>query len=112
MDRAREMAKTRPSTTLIGESLSQSGSLTDEARLLLEIIQWKRWRLQRAGIEPKRVYMNFKTKQGLERGIFHKGCVTVVPRGTARVATVCGLDIHEVADLPDGFVDVSGDEEY
>lgn len=100
-----------PATTAV-QAQARDEKLNQEAKFLLEIIRYKAWKLRRAGLEPKRVYMSTRTKMRLERGIYHGGAVVVVPNGRDRVPTVCGLTIHECNDLLDGFVDVAGDDEY
>ena len=82
--------------------------VSDEVRLLLEIIKYKKWQLEKFGFQPKRVYMSFRTKRKLHGGLYTPCLVTVVPHGRERRDTILGLDIHE-ADIPDYTVDIGCD---
>jgi hypothetical protein len=85
---------------------------SEEALALMDTIQHKISRMFAGGLEPRRVFMNYRTKLILMGGPFHRSCVIVIPRGQQRIDTVLGLDIHIVDSLPDGFVDIGADEQY
>ena len=92
-----------------GLSVEYRQQLTEEVRLLLSIIEWKRYQLESAGFQPRRVYMSFRTKRRLAGGLYTPNVLTVVPHGKERRETVLGLDIYEVAGMTDDTVDIGCD---
>lgn len=113
------MDMTNQSTRMTGEvrrnpdgsglSVEYRIQLTDEVRLLLEIIKYKKWQMEQAGFTPKRVYMSFRTKRKLAGGLYTPCVLTTVPHGRERRDTVLGLDIYDVSDMPDDTVDIGCD---
>lgn len=92
-----------------GLSVRYQQQITEEVRLLLSIIEWKRYQLEKAGFTPRRVYMSFRTKRRLAGGLYTPNVLTVVPHGRERRETVLGLDIYEVAGMTDDTVDIGCD---
>ncbi len=83
--------------------------VSDEVRLLLEIIKYKKWQLEKFGFQPKRAYMSFRTKRKLAGGLYTRCVLVTVPHGRERRDTVLGLDIYEVSDMADNTVDIGCD---
>ena len=98
--------------TEAGATITYRKEPTDEVRLLLEIIQWKRTQYLGMGLEPKRVYMSYRTKRKLHGGLYTPNFVVTVPHGNERRDTIFGLDIYEVADMPDMVADIGCDFKY
>lgn len=75
-------------------------------------IKYQIHKTRKNGLEPCRVYMNYRTYLGLIGGVFHSAAITIIPDGKRRKETIYGVEIATSENLEDMEIDISVKQIY